>query len=600
MSHPASSDSEAVASTALDEKAPPAVNEKHSAEPDTHISALTDLQIFDIDAVELPDGYFRSSFFIGTVAATGLAIMSGVGIFGTIAPLLGVINEDLGPDPSYTWIGLVYILTLGLGQLFCGRFSDLFGRRWFFIGASALSLIGCIVSATAKTIPTLIGATVLVGFAASGQQSYTYVLTEIVPMKWRFYASSWIYLCCVPWSGFGPAIAYGLVQHSKHTWRSCYYVFIGINVLTILCFFFFYHPPNFNDKWTDRKTRMQVIKDFDYVGLILGTGGIVVFCIGVSWGGSYYPWKSVHVITTILVGFFALVAFALYEAIVNLKEPLMPMRLFKNIGWVGSIWMLACAASVYFAFSIVWPIMVFGLYTSNQTKGGLLCCVTGLGTNMGQIFSGIAAKGIGRQKYQAIFATTAMMIILASAAVETPYNQSTVAALLFFGLFFSGWADGLGLTIASIEIPDQTEIGTAMGVASIVRQVVSTIASTIYTTVLTNRLNSTIPKEVPPKLIAAGLPASSVASFLGAVTVGTQEAFSKVVGLTSEIEAIGIAAYKVANADAYRTVMLTTIAFSALSVLGAVAVPHVDKYMTGTVVAALHTDKDEEKAVAQE
>ena len=76
MSHPTSSDSEAVASTALDEKAPPAVDEKHSAEPVIHISALTDLQIFDIDAVELPDGYFRSLFFIGTVTATGLAIMS--------------------------------------------------------------------------------------------------------------------------------------------------------------------------------------------------------------------------------------------------------------------------------------------------------------------------------------------------------------------------------------------------------------------------------------------------------------------------------------------------------------------------------------------
>jgi hypothetical protein len=76
MSHPASSDGEAVASTTLDEKASTAVNEKHSAEPVTNISALTDLQIFDIDAVELPDGYFRSPFFIGTVAATGLAIMS--------------------------------------------------------------------------------------------------------------------------------------------------------------------------------------------------------------------------------------------------------------------------------------------------------------------------------------------------------------------------------------------------------------------------------------------------------------------------------------------------------------------------------------------
>jgi hypothetical protein len=66
MSHPASSDGEAVASTALDEKP--------SAEP--VVSTLTELQAFDIDAAELPEGYFRSPFFIGTVVATGLAIMS--------------------------------------------------------------------------------------------------------------------------------------------------------------------------------------------------------------------------------------------------------------------------------------------------------------------------------------------------------------------------------------------------------------------------------------------------------------------------------------------------------------------------------------------
>jgi hypothetical protein len=174
-----------------------------------------------------------------------------------------------------------------------------------------------------------------------------------------------------------------------------------------------YHPPTFGDKWANKKTKTEVIRDFDYIGLILFTGGILVFCIGVSWGGSYYPWKSAHVIASIIVGFFALVAFAIYELVVDLKEPLMPMRLFRNLSWVASIWMLACAASVYFAFSIVWPLMVFGLYTSDQTKGGLLCCVTGLGTNMGQILSGLAARKIGHQKYQAIFVTTAMTIILA-------------------------------------------------------------------------------------------------------------------------------------------------------------------------------------------
>jgi MFS family permease len=590
MSHPASSDSKVVAPTSL--------NEKPTVEP--VVSTLTELQAFDIDAADLPPGYFLTPFFIGTVAASGLAMMTGVGIFGTIAPLLGVINDDLGPDPNYTWIALVYILTLGLGTLLLGRLSDLFGRRWFFILGNTLSLIGCIVCATAKTIPVLIGASVLIGFSASVQQSFAFVLLELVPMKWRFYAGTYIYVCCLPWSGFGPSIAYALIQDGKHTWRSCYYVFIGMNALTIFLYYFFYYPPTFLDKWANRKTRKQVIQDFDYVGLILCTAGVILFCIGVSWGGSYYPWKSAHVIVTIIVGFFTLVAFTLYELFMPLKEPLIPMHLFKNLPWVSDVWMLSCGASVYFCFSIVWPLMVFGLYTSDLTKGGLLCCVTGVGTNMGQIVSGLLAKNIGHQKYQAIVVSISMGLFLACAAVETPYNQNTVAALLFMGLFFMGWTDNLGLTIAGIAITDQTEIGTAIGVAAVIRQIVSTVASTIYTTVLSNRLSSTIPKEVPPKLIAAGLPASSVASFLSAVAVGTPEAFSKVVGLTSEIETIGITAYKVANAHAYQTVFLTTIAFSVLCALGAAGSPHVDKYMTGNVVVTLHTKKDEEKAVAEE
>jgi Fungal trichothecene efflux pump (TRI12) len=143
-------------------------------------------------------------------------------------------------------------------------------------------------------------------------------------------------------------------------------------------------------------------------------------------------------------------------------------------------------------------------------------------------------------------------------------------------------------------IPSQAEIGTAVGVGASLRQGISTISTTIYTTVLTNRLAHTIPTEVPPKLIAAGLPSSSVASFLDAITVGTPEAFSKVAGLTAAIESVGIAAYKVASSHAYQTVFYTTIAFSTLALICAFFAPNVDELMTDKVVATLHRHEDEE------
>ena len=52
---------------------------------------------FDIDGAELPDGYFRSRFFLGTMLAIGLGLTGGVAGFAFAAPILGTIDADIGP-----------------------------------------------------------------------------------------------------------------------------------------------------------------------------------------------------------------------------------------------------------------------------------------------------------------------------------------------------------------------------------------------------------------------------------------------------------------------------------------------------------------------
>jgi hypothetical protein len=80
------------------------------------------------------------------------------------------------------------------------------------------------------------------------------------------------------------------------------------------------------------KTRLELLKAFDWIGLILFMGGLVVFLIGLSWGGSVHPWKSAEVIAFIVVGGCTIIVFVIYECIAPLKEPLVPMHLFKNTG----------------------------------------------------------------------------------------------------------------------------------------------------------------------------------------------------------------------------------------------------------------------------
>lgn len=82
---------------------------------------------FQTDLDDLPPGYYRSSFFLGTMIAVGIGLTAAVGGFGLAAPALGLINSEIGPDPNINWVSFVYTLTLSISLLLVGRMSDLFG-----------------------------------------------------------------------------------------------------------------------------------------------------------------------------------------------------------------------------------------------------------------------------------------------------------------------------------------------------------------------------------------------------------------------------------------------------------------------------------------
>lgn len=241
--------------------------------------------------------------------------------------------------------------------------------------------------------------------------------------------------------------------------------------------------------------------------------------------------------------------------------------------------------------------MVFGLYTEDKAYGSALSCIVGACIVMGQIVGGLLSKWIGKQKWQLVVSTTAFTGLLGGVACATTDNKDTVIGLLIVGCFFVGWVESIGLAMSGIVIKDQSEIGTAVGIAGTVRSAISTVASTIYVAILTNRLGATIPAQVPPALINAGLPASSVASFIAAMTTGS---FEGIKGLTPQITEIGVAAYKNASAMAYRTVFLSTIAFSGVALVLSFFCPNVDDKMTSMVATVLHKGENGEIEGARE
>jgi hypothetical protein len=128
-----------------------------------------------------------------------------------------------------------------------------------------------------------------------------------------------------------PLVAWVMIKNTG-TWRNMYYIMIGFQGLTVIVLFFFYHPPTFETKHaSDGKSRMQLVKEFDWIGLGLFTAGCALFIVGVNWGGSKFPWKSAPTLVPIIGGFFILVVLGVYETHSNVKNPILPPRLFRQI-----------------------------------------------------------------------------------------------------------------------------------------------------------------------------------------------------------------------------------------------------------------------------
>lgn len=446
----------------------------------------------------------------------------------------------------------------------------------------------------------MIGGMTIIGIAAATQLSYYYVMGELVPMKYRLAGNAFCYAFTIPGSGLAPLIIQAFIKHHPSVgWRGGYYVLIGVNTLSFLCWFFFYHPPTFRMKHGEQASVMRYLKDFDYIGTIIYTGALLVLLLGLNWGGSVYPWKSGYVIGTIVAGIVGLVVFVLWESFAKLKEPLVPMHLFKNAGWNAATILSGLGASVYYALAIVWPSMVAVLYDEGDPiMSSTYSSFVGLFIIIGEVVGGLVAKSIGHLKWQCIVMVALSAICFGCIATATPDTKARASALVALGTFFIGWAESLAITIVTLAAWDQSKLGSASGLAGSIRFFISSIAATVYSVILSNRLAETIPDQVPKALVNAGLPASSVADFMTGLTTGT--GFDTVSGISDSIIAAGIRAYKEANAEAYRTIFLTSIAFSGIALIASCCLPNVDHLLTGKVASTLHKGRKDEKTIPGE
>jgi MFS family permease len=156
------------------------------------------------------------------------------------------------------------------------------------------------------------------------------MMKEIVPSKYR-HVTIGLFDAASVIAQIMPLVAWVIIKETTN-WRIAYYCMIGFQALNLALLSCFYFPPSFKEKQAVHgKTKRQLLREFDWLGLFLFLAGCTLFICGVSWGGSLHPWTSATTLGPLIIGFMTLVGLGFYEAygVSADKEALFPPRLFR-------------------------------------------------------------------------------------------------------------------------------------------------------------------------------------------------------------------------------------------------------------------------------
>ncbi|OQV10594.1 hypothetical protein CLAIMM_14571 [Cladophialophora immunda] len=501
-------------------------------------------------------------------------------LFSLVMPsaILAYINADLGPSPIYTWISVSWNLAAAVMVSVGGRLSDIFGRRYFYTAAPAISCVGAIVGATSHSIGQSIASGVIFGVGGGLGEMSLGIVQEIVPNRLRVQILG---ICdtCTTISAFGPLMAYAFIAHTSAGWRAVYWFIFAIELAAFIMVAVFYKPPSFKTKHMhEAKSKVDLLMHLDYLGLFLFTAGLTILLIGITWGGGAHPWKSSYTITPIVVGVALLAGLGVWSRFNRLDYPLIPRRLFHDMRrFPVSCAFIAIANSLYYALGVIWPRQSALLYVppDNIILRGIWANIPNCGTILGGWWSALVVPRLGSEKWQLVGYITVQTAVVGAMA-SAGRDKVEAIILVVITLWVNIPMSVLNFAMVSLGLQNQVDVGVSSGLLSTSRLAGGAIATAIYSSIQTSRFAEVLDHNVLSAAASHGFHGNQTTLVIAAHN-NTAAAYKLVPGMTSAIQNATMAAVDDSYIESFKLVYLVGIAFGAVAIGLALISKPIDK-----------------------
>jgi DHA2 family multidrug resistance protein len=266
------------------------------------------------------------------------------------------------PDQS-TWVLTSYLVSNAIVLPISGWLVSLLGRKRFFVISLTVFTVSSVLCGTASTLATMIVFRVLQGAGGGGLQPMAQaILADTFPPQQRGLAFALFGVTVVVAPILGPTLGGWITDN--YTWRWIFLINLPVGLMTLLLVFRLVEDPPWEKRLSAGGVRI------DYVGvalLVLGVGALQIMLDKGQENDWFSSWFIVALGVLAAVGLVSLAVWEWFH-----KDPIVDVRLFRNLNFLGANAMMFVAGIVMFSSLVMMPQFLQLLMGYSSESAGLV------------------------------------------------------------------------------------------------------------------------------------------------------------------------------------------------------------------------------------
>jgi MFS transporter, DHA2 family, multidrug resistance protein len=386
-------------------------------------------------------------------------------------------NLGASTDES-TWVLTSYLVANAIVLPISGFMVTLFGRKRFFLMCIGLFTLSSLLCGIAPSLGLLLFFRILQGAFGGGLQPMAQaILADTFPPEKRGLAFALYGVTAVCAPAIGPTLGGWITDN--FSWRWIFYINVPVGALALLLVYRLIEDP------PDLARARRGLANFDYVGfglLVLGVGALQI----VLDKGQEDDWFGSSFITAlVIIAVTGLVSLVIWEW--RHKEPIVDVRLFKNVNFATSSLMFLALGIVLFSSTVLLPQFLQTLLGYTAETAGMVLSAGALVLLLilpfvGKLTARVQARhlisigwfGVAVSMY--ISTRHADLLISFESAAQLRILQAAPVAFLF-----------VPITLAAYAGLPSNQTNSAAGLMNFMRNIGQSIGTSIVTALIARR-----------------------------------------------------------------------------------------------------------------